>query len=77
MFRLVTARPPGRQATWPSCSSALKDLTAHYASEPDAAKQLIAAGESKPDPRFDPRELAAWTMIGNVILNLDEAITKG
>ena len=24
-----------------------------------------------------PSELAAWTMIGNVILNLDEVMTKG
>jgi hypothetical protein len=38
---------------------------------------LIAAGETRPDPRFKPAELAAWTMIGNVILNLDEVITKG
>src|SRR5207237_737846 len=57
--------------------SALKDLTAHYASQPDAAKQLINVGETKPDPRFNPGELAAWTMIGNVVLNLDEVITKG
>ncbi len=28
-------------------------------------------------PAFHPSELAAWTMIGNVILNLDEVITKG
>ena len=50
---------------------------AHYTKEPEAAKQLIAAGETKPDPRIKPSELAAWTMIANVILNLDEAITKG
>jgi hypothetical protein len=52
-------------------------LTAHYASHIEAAKQLIATGETKPDPRFNPSELAAWTLIGNILLNLDEAITKG
>ncbi len=38
---------------------------------------MISTGETKPDPRYEPAELAAWTMIGNVILNLDEVITKG
>jgi Protein of unknown function (DUF1553)/Protein of unknown function (DUF1549)/Planctomycete cytochrome C len=76
MFRLVTARSPGTK-DFAELSSALSDLKAHYAKQPDAAKALIAAGESKPDPRFNTTELAAWTMIGNVILNLDEVITKG
>ena len=50
---------------------------AHYTKESDAAQALIKQGESKPDPRYDSGELAAWTMIGNVILNLDEVMTKG
>ena len=58
-------------------TATLKDLTAHYTSQPGAARQLIEAGETRPDPRFSPAELAAWTMIANVILNLDEAISKG
>ncbi len=44
---------------------------------PTRPEELIAIGESKPDPRLSPSELAAWTMIGNVILNLDEVMTKG
>ncbi len=76
MFRLVVARyPDAKELT--ELGSALKDLMAHYASKPDAAKQLIAIGHSPADPALDPSELAAWTMMGNVILNLDEAITKG
>ena len=76
MFRLVASRSPDTKDL-AELSAALSDLTAHYTKEPEAAKQLIAAGETRPDPRFDPAELAAWTMIGNVILNLDEVITKG
>jgi len=76
MFRLVTSRYPDAKDL-AELSSALKDLTAHYTNQPGAAQQLIAAGETKPDPRRDRIELAAWTMIGNVILNLDEVITKG
>jgi hypothetical protein len=47
-----------------------------YRSDVDAAKRLIAQGESKVDPRIDPAELAAYTMTANVILNLDEVVTR-
>jgi Protein of unknown function (DUF1553)/Protein of unknown function (DUF1549)/Planctomycete cytochrome C len=76
MFRLVTARRPDAKDI-AELNSTLKELTAHYAGHVDAAKQLIATGETNPDPRFNPSELAAWTLIGNILLNLDEAITKG
>ncbi len=76
MFRLVTARCPGANDL-AELEAALKDLTAHYASQPEAARQLIAIGETKPDTRLNSSELAAWTMIGNIVLNLDEVITKG
>jgi hypothetical protein len=76
MFRLLTSRlPDGQELT--ELRSALNDLTSHYGKEPEAAKQLITTGETKPDPRLHPGELAAWTMIANAILNLDEAITRG
>ena len=42
-----------------------------------AAEALIKVGESARAPGLDPAELAAWTAIGNVLLNLDETITKG
>jgi hypothetical protein len=76
MFRLAASRSPDTKDL-AELSAALSDLTAHYAKVPEAAKQLITTGETRPDPRFNPAELAAWTMIGNVILNLDEVITKG
>ena len=50
---------------------------ASHAQSPEAAKALIEMGESKPDAKLDPSELAAWTMIGNILLNLDEVVTKG
>ena len=51
-------------------------LLKHYQAKPDDAKKLIAVGESKPDPRLDPAELAAWTMLINELLNLDEVLCK-
>jgi hypothetical protein len=72
----LTARCPDA-SDLAELGAALKDMSAHYAGQPEAARRLIAIGETRPDPRFDPGELAAWTMIGNVVLNLDEVITKG
>jgi len=41
-----------------------------------AARDLLAVGEWKSDPRLDANELAAWSMVSSTILNLDETITK-
>jgi hypothetical protein len=76
MHRLVLARSPEANEL-SELRSALEDLTAHYTNQKDAARKLIASGENQADPRQEPAELAAWTMIANVILNLDEAISKG
>ena len=48
-----------------------------FQKEVDKAKKLIAVGETKPDGSLNPSELAAWTMIGNLLLNLDEVLNKG
>ena len=47
-----------------------------YTADPDAAQKLIAIGEEPPNPKLPPAELAAWTMVANLILNLDEVINK-
>ncbi len=39
-------------------------------------KEAIAYGESVAKTDLDPAELAAWTMVGNLLLNLDEVVTK-
>ena len=45
---------------------------AHYRERPDEAKQV--AGDQAAD---DPAAAAAWIIVANVLLNLDEAVTKG
>jgi hypothetical protein len=49
---------------------------AHFRADPAAAQKLISQGVSKPDPMFPAVELAAYAMVGNALLNLDEFITK-
>ncbi|MBL9171184.1 MAG: DUF1553 domain-containing protein [Verrucomicrobiales bacterium] len=48
-----------------------------YRSNRKAAEELLGVGESPTRPGLDPAELAAWTLVTNAILNLDETITKG
>jgi hypothetical protein len=47
-----------------------------FAKDPEGAKQAVSAGDLPPDGSIEPAELAAWTMVANLILNLDEVVTK-
>jgi hypothetical protein len=53
----------------------LADLSAWYGAHPDDAKRLIAVGDAEP-ATADPVQLAAWTMLTNELMNLDEALCK-
>lgn len=55
---------------------AFEELFAYYQANPKDANELIAVGESKPDPGLDPAVLAAWTMTANELMNLDEVLNK-
>jgi hypothetical protein len=74
-FRLATGRTPDSQERAVLLQQAQEAL-AEYRQHGDEARELLAVGASKSDPRLDPKELAAWTTVAGVILNLDETITK-
>jgi hypothetical protein len=54
----------------------LAELTKVYAAKPDEAKKLITVGEKQPDEKLNPSQVAAWTMLCNQLLNLDEVLNK-
>lgn len=54
----------------------LKDLLAHYQAAPQDAEALITVGESKADASLDKPTLAAYTMVANELMNLDEVLNK-
>lgn len=56
--------------------ASLADLRAHYAAHAGDAAALLKVGEAKADVRLSPSELAAWTMVCNQLMNLDEVLTK-
>lgn len=74
-FRLVVARPP-RPAELEILAKGFENHLARYRSQPQAAAELLAAGEAARDERLDSAELAAYTAVASVILNLDETVTK-
>ena len=76
IFEMATARLPKPKEE----ALLLETFQAHHqelATNPEAAKELITVGESTPDETLDAVEVAAWTMIANLILNLDEVLNKG
>jgi hypothetical protein len=50
---------------------------ANYRQDTKAAIKMASSEIGKPPPDADLAELAAWTVVANVLLNLDEIITKG
>jgi len=54
----------------------LDGLMEFYKGHADDAKKLPAYGESKPDAALDTSTLAAWTMLANELMNLDEVLNK-
>jgi hypothetical protein len=49
---------------------------ARYTEDLEAANKLITYGESVPDKEIAPNELASWTLVANLLLNLDEVVNK-
>jgi hypothetical protein len=75
MARRLLARPL-TTAELPVVQASLADLLAEYKAKPEEAKKLIAVGDSKADPKLEASELAAWTMLANELMNLDEVLNK-
>jgi hypothetical protein len=75
LFKLAVARPPDASEA-AVLVSAFKEQRATYANDAAAAKKLLAVGESKVDAKIDMADLAAMTIVANVVLNLDEVLTK-
>jgi Protein of unknown function (DUF1553)/Protein of unknown function (DUF1549)/Concanavalin A-like lectin/glucanases superfamily/Planctomycete cytochrome C len=74
-FRFVASRSP-QPAELKMLLAALQQHEANYRAHPQAAAALLAAGEFPRDESLDRAEVAAYTAIANLLLNLDEVINK-
>lgn len=54
----------------------INDLRHSYAEQPSLADSLISVGESSVCGQIDPIEIAVWTAVANVVLSLDEVVTR-
>ena len=54
----------------------LNEQRDEFAAKIDEAKKLIAIGETPADEKYDAAELASWTVVANLIMNMDEFVTK-
>ena len=74
-FRWMTARLPSAREL-EVLKKTLDNETAVFQADKPAAEKLLAYGDSPRDTNIETTEYAAWTMIANLLINLDETITK-
>jgi hypothetical protein len=70
---LGRALSPGETAVF---QKSLDEFREYIGPKPEAAKEILAVGESPVDPTLPPAELAEWTLVASQFLNLDEFLTK-
>lgn len=75
-FRSVLARQPSADELR-SIENLFAEYRSEFAKDPEAATKLLSIGESPRNQLLNPDEVAAWTMITHLLLNLSETVTRG
>ncbi len=57
-------------------TAGLAKRMARFRQSPEEAAKILTVGETKADAKLDPAELAAYAGTANVLLNLDEVVTR-
>jgi hypothetical protein len=73
---LCLARPP-REEQVKQVLELYQSELAHYRQHADEAKKLTTEPLGPLPQGMDPAEAAAWTVVANVLLNMDGVLTKG
>ncbi len=74
-FRLLLARRPSERELQ-MLTQTLSHYRQRYEASPDDATALLSTGESPRDASLSMSELAAYTAVCSLLINLDEAITR-
>ncbi len=74
-FRLAMARQPAAKELAVLSGELIAELL-EYKRHEDRAAALLKNGEAPLNPKLDKSELAAYSVVAGLILNLDETVTK-
>jgi hypothetical protein len=74
-FRQVLQRPPAPREVG-LLQKLYEQHLKQYQADEAAARALLAVGDAKPPEGIAPAELAAWTSVARVMVNLHETITR-
>jgi Protein of unknown function (DUF1553)/Protein of unknown function (DUF1549)/Concanavalin A-like lectin/glucanases superfamily/Planctomycete cytochrome C len=74
-WRLALARSPKPREAG-VLLDAFRKFEHHYTNDYEAASDLLVQGDSRRNDSLDPVQLAAYTGVASLILNLDETVTK-
>ena len=75
-FHLVLSRPATPDETT-VIERILGNQLARFRSDPKKATEFLAVGDTTRDETLDAAEHAAWMVVGQLLLNMDEALTRG
>ena len=74
-FRLTTGRPPSEREL-SIMTQGYTGYVERFTNNTEQAQAFLSNGKSTPDETLDTTQLAAYSAIASVMLNLDETITK-
>ncbi|MEO2027202.1 MAG: DUF1553 domain-containing protein [Fuerstiella sp.] len=75
MLSTVLSRP-AEAVDVTEMTAAASEFRTMFQQKPEAAKKLISTGDTKPDETLDAAELAAWTLVANILMNRDDFVNK-
>ena len=74
-WRVVTSRLPDPDEA-EIMENAFQQHHERYVNDEQAAAKLIGYGDSPTDSKLSATQLAAYTLVANAILNLDESVNR-
>jgi hypothetical protein len=74
-FRLCATRSPSSEEV-SVLEAALERVRTRFAADQESARQMATPPGGLPPAETELTELAAWTVLSNVLLNLDETLTR-
>ncbi|MCA9026996.1 MAG: DUF1553 domain-containing protein [Planctomycetaceae bacterium] len=75
MLETVLCRPASDLDVTEMSSTAV-ELRKTFQQNEESASELVKTGDTTPDPDLNIADLAAWTMVANILMNRDDFINK-